>query len=62
MGMELEKGENNRMEWIRALGPFIVPVVAMIVGGVITVVVLVLRHLERVAKIERGIDPDAVRR
>ena len=50
------------MEWIRALGPFIVPVVAMIVGGVITVVVLVLRHLERVAKIERGIDPDAVRR
>ena len=50
------------MAWIRDLGPFIVPVSAIIVGGVITVVVLVLRHLERIAKIERGIGPDAGRR
>ncbi len=50
------------MAWIRDLGPFIVPVCAIIVGGVITVVVLVLRHLERIAKIEHGIDPDAGRR
>ncbi len=50
------------MEFIRDLGPFVVPVTAMIVGGVITVVVLILRHTERMAKIEHGIDPDAHRR
>jgi hypothetical protein len=44
------------------MGPFAVPVVAIIVGGVIAIVVLVLKHQERIAKIERGIDPDAPRR
>ncbi len=50
------------MEWFTALGPFTVPIVAIIVGGVIAIVVLILRHQERLAKIERGIDPDAPQR
>ena len=50
------------MERILSLGPFLIPITAIIVGGVITIVVLVLRHNERIAKIERGIDPDAWRR
>ena len=47
------------MEWLTSMGPFAVPVVAIVVGGVIAIVVLVLKHQERIAKIERGIDPDA---
>jgi Flp pilus assembly protein protease CpaA len=47
---------------ILELGPILIPIVAVLVGGVITVVVLLLRHNERIAKIERGIDPDAPRR
>ncbi len=47
------------MDAITSLGPFLVPITALVVGGIITVVVLVLRHQERIAKIERGIDPDA---
>jgi hypothetical protein len=43
---------------ILALGGLLVPLCAVLVGGVITVVVLILRHNERIAKIERGIDPD----
>ncbi len=50
------------MESITSLGPFLIPIVAVIVGGVIAIIVLVLRHQERIAKIERGIDPDAPRR
>jgi hypothetical protein len=50
------------MEWFTGLGPFVVPVVGIVVGGVVAIVVLVLRHQERIAKIERGIDPDAPRR
>jgi hypothetical protein len=50
------------MESITSLGPFLIPIVAVIIGGVIAIVVLVLRHQERIAKIERGIDPDAPRR
>ncbi len=46
------------MESITNLGPFLVPITAIIVGGVIAIVVLILRHQERIAKIERGIDPD----
>ena len=49
------------MEGILRLGPLLVPIVSIIVGGVIAVVVLILRHNERIAKIERGIDPDAGR-
>jgi len=49
------------MEHIVRLGPILVPIVAIIVGGAIAVVVLILRHNERIAKIQRGIDPDARR-
>jgi hypothetical protein len=50
------------MQWLTSMGPFAVPVVAIVVGGVIAIVTMVLRHQERIAKIERGIDPDAPRR
>jgi len=41
-----------------ALGGLLVPIVAIVVGGVIAVVKMVHAHQERLAKIERGIDPD----
>ena len=50
------------MEWFTNLGVFAVPVVAIIVGGVIAVLAMVHAHQERMAKIERGMDPDAARR
>jgi hypothetical protein len=43
---------------IISLGGLLVPIVAIIVGGAISITVLVLKHQERIAKIERGIDPD----
>jgi hypothetical protein len=50
------------MDRILGLGPFLIPIVAVIVGGVIAVVAMTHAHQERLAKIERGIDPDAPRR
>jgi hypothetical protein len=47
------------MESILSLGGLLVPIVAIIVGGAVAVTTMILRHQERVAKIERGIDPDA---
>jgi hypothetical protein len=47
---------------IFGLGPFLIPIVAIIVGGAIAIVAMVHAHQERLAKIERGIDPDAQRR
>jgi hypothetical protein len=41
------------------LGGLLVPIVAIIVGGAIAITTMILRHQERLAKIERGIDPDA---
>jgi hypothetical protein len=49
------------MESILNLGGLLVPIVALIVGGVIAVTAMILKHQERLAKIERGIDPDAAR-
>ena len=46
------------MESITSLGVFLVPIVAVIIGGVIAVTAMILKHHERIAKIERGIDPD----
>ena len=40
------------------LGPLLVPIVAIIVGGAIAIIGMVHRHHERIAKIERGINPD----
>ena len=53
-----KRGSNHQLGAISKL----VPITALIVGGVIMVVVLVLRHQERIAKIERGIDPDRTAR
>jgi hypothetical protein len=50
------------MESILRLGPFLGPITAIVVGGVIAIVVLILKHQERIAKIERGIDPDRTQR
>ena len=50
------------MDWITRLGPyapFLVAITAIIVGGVIAVVAVIVRYNERMAKIARGIDPDA---
>jgi hypothetical protein len=44
---------------ITSLGGLLVPIVAILVGGAIAVTAMIIRHQERIAKIERGIDPDA---
>ncbi len=44
---------------ILSLGPLLIPIVAILVGGAISIVAMIHRHAERIAKIERGIDPDA---
>ncbi len=44
---------------VLGLGPLLIPIVAIIVGGAIAITGMVHRHAERIAKIERGIDPDA---
>ena len=50
------------MESITSLGGLLVPIAAIVMGGIVTIVVLILKHQERIAKIQRGIDPDAPRR
>ena len=50
------------MESIASLGGLLVPISAIVMGGIVTIVVLILKHQERIAKIQRGIDPDAPRR
>ena len=47
---------------ILELRGLLVPIVAIIVGGAIAITTMILRHQERIAKIERGIDPDAPQR
>jgi hypothetical protein len=44
---------------VLALGPLLIPICAILVGGAIAITAMVIRHHERIAKIERGIDPDA---
>jgi len=44
---------------VMGLGALLVPIIAIIVGGAIAITTLILKHQERIAKIERGIDPDA---
>jgi hypothetical protein len=53
---------NHLFDSVMSLGPFLIPISAIVMGGIITVVILVLRHQERMAKIQHGIDPDAARR
>jgi hypothetical protein len=44
---------------ILSLGGLLVPIVAILVGGVIAITGMIHRHAERLAKIERGMDPDS---
>ena len=44
---------------VLSLGGLLVPICAILVGGAIAITGMVHRHNERLAKIERGIDPDA---
>ena len=55
-------GQETNMQSIAGLGHLLVPITAILVGGAITITVLILRHQERIAKIERGIDPDRVQK
>jgi len=50
------------MESILSLRELLIPIVGIIGGCAVAITVLVLKHQERIAKIERGIDPDAPRR
>jgi hypothetical protein len=43
---------------ILALGPLLIPIIVVLVGGTIAILAMVHRHNERIAKIERGINPD----
>jgi len=44
---------------VLSLGALLVPICAILVGGAIAITAMLIRHQERLAKIERGIDPDA---
>jgi len=44
---------------VLSLGGLLVPICAILVGGAIAITAMIHRHNERIAKIERGIDPDA---
>jgi hypothetical protein len=44
---------------ITSLGGLLVPIIAIVVGGAIAITAMIIRHQERIAKIERGMDPDA---
>lgn len=40
----------------------LIPMLGIVVGGVIAVTAMIIRHRERLAKIEQGLDPDSPRR
>jgi hypothetical protein len=51
------------IDWSRVLSEpgalvFCIPIVAIIVGGIVTLVKVVIAHRERMAMIEQGIHPD----
>ena len=50
---------NRLIDEVLGLGPLLIPIVAILVGGAIAITGMIHRHNERLAKIERGIDPDA---
>lgn len=51
------------MNWQELLRPdllaFLIPLAAMLVGGAIAITSMVIKHRERIAMIEHGMDPDA---
>lgn len=58
--------EVSPMDWVSLLhNPivivFLVPIVAIIVTGVVSIVKMVIAHRERMAMIEQGMDPDRKR-
>jgi hypothetical protein len=53
---------NHIVESVTSLGGLLVPIVGVIVGGAIAITAMVLKHNERIAKIQHGMDPDAPRR
>jgi hypothetical protein len=55
----LRRRRMRLVDSIMSLGGLLVPIVAILVGGAIAITGMVHRHAERIAKIERGIDPDA---
>jgi hypothetical protein len=50
------------MESILGLRELLIPIVGIIGGCAVAITIIVVRHQERIAKIERGIDPDASHR
>jgi len=46
------------VEKFLGLGVFLIPICAIVIGGIIAILGMVQKHQERLAKIERGIDPD----
>ena len=44
---------------IVGLGGLLIPIVAILVGGAIAILAMVQHHQERLAKIARGLNPDA---
>ena len=50
---------NRIIDGLFGLGVFLIPIAAIVVGGVIGLAKLILNHQERLAMIERGIHPDA---
>ena len=50
---------NRMVDSILSFGGLLVPISAILVGGAIAITTMILRHQERIAKIERGMDPDA---
>jgi hypothetical protein len=50
------------MDWLNELSPqtlgMLIPIVAIIVGGIVLVTKTIIRHRERLAMIEKGMHPD----
>jgi hypothetical protein len=53
---------NRVIDSVISLGGLLVPIVGIIVGGAIAITAMILKHQERIAKIQRGIDPDVPNR
>jgi hypothetical protein len=49
---------NRVIDSVLGLGGLLIPIIAVLVGGAIAITAMVLKHHERIAKIERGVDPD----
>ena len=60
--LDTEVRVNRLIDSVFGLGVFLIPISAIGNWRRYTVTKLILKHQERIAKIERGIDPDAARR